>query len=102
MPKEKKEEKSEHHVKPYDVVGHSLQTRYCIDHPGVMLARISEGVFQCSLDGSVFNYETGFTTQDGTHISGGSISNQTPMATEYQHNDTRCFDSREKVLNTIN
>jgi len=54
-----------------------LSTRYCPDHPGTQIARIGEHVWQCELDKKVYNFETGFTMEDGTKVPGGDVSGQT-------------------------
>ena len=35
------------------------QSRYCPEHPGVMLARVSDGVYQCPMSGDTYNYDKG-------------------------------------------
>lgn len=54
-----------------------LSSRYCPDHRGAQMARISETEYKCALDGKVYNYETGFTNYEGENIAGGSIQGQT-------------------------
>ncbi len=99
-PKNKDKKETKHSVKNYEG-GHgcsTLSTRYCPEHPGVMLGRIGELTYQCSLDGHVYNYEAGWVDADGTNHPGGSVAGQTPDSTGY---DTphRVFDSRENTLN---
>lgn len=53
-------------------------TRYCPDHHGVSLYRLADGVYQCPLDRSVYDYNEGFTTQDGKEHNGGSVAEMTP------------------------
>jgi len=81
--------------------GHALQTRHCPDHIGDQLARVGPGTYQCSRDGAIYNWETGFKTMDGEEVGGGSISNQTEMSTPYA-SPARIFDSRQNIINTIN
>ncbi len=79
----------------------SLSSRYCPDHRGVMLGRISEGNYQCPIDGKIYNYETGFTNYEGQAVHGGSIANQTSSVTSYEI-PHRIYDTRENIINTIN
>jgi hypothetical protein len=88
----------QHHVAPYQQTkAPSLSTRYCPDHPSVMLGRISEGVWQCNLDGVTYNWSEGFETKDKQIWPSGSISNQTPSSTEYE-SPHRIFDTRDTAL----
>jgi hypothetical protein len=97
-----REGRKDHHVHTYQQTGAiSLSTRYCPEHVGVTLGRISDGTFQCPLDGAVYNWEAGWTDYDGNQHPGGSVAAQTPESTEYAI-PHRIFDSREKILNTIN
>jgi hypothetical protein len=61
----------------------TMHSRYCPDHPGVSLYRIADSVFQCPLDRSVYDYEKGFTTQDGKEHAGGTIAEMTPNWPEF-------------------
>lgn len=54
-----------------------LSTRYCPDHPGASITRIADGIFQCSLDNKIYNYNDGFETMKGNKIPGGTVSGQT-------------------------
>ena len=54
-----------------------LSSRYCPDHPGVQLARVGEHRWQCELDKKIYDFETGFTKEDGTKVPGGDVSEQT-------------------------
>mgnify|MGYP001297310294 CR=1 FL=1 len=58
-------------------------SRYCPEHPGVSLYRIADSVFQCPLDRTIYDYEKGFTTQDGKEHSGGNIAEMTPDFPEF-------------------
>ncbi|MFA5024024.1 MAG: hypothetical protein WC523_03670 [Patescibacteria group bacterium] len=89
---------TEHHNKPYqETKAPTLSIRHCPDHIGVQLGRIGDGTYQCSEDGAIFNWETGWTGPDGKVNPGGSVAAQTPQSTEYgiPH---RIFDAREKAL----
>lgn len=88
-------------AKPYGPMTHALSTRHCPDHIGVGLKRVGEGIYQCMLDGAIYNYEVGFTDQNGHKVPGGSVATQTPNASEYAI-PSRLFDSRESIMPTIN
>lgn len=92
----------EHSVSTYKPHEGSLSTRYCPNHIGDQLSRVGPGSFQCSRDGEIFNWEMGYTTFDGVQVPGGSIAGQTPSETNYGGVPNRIFDSRDKVLNTVN
>ncbi|HUU87533.1 MAG TPA: hypothetical protein VMX17_07235, partial [Candidatus Glassbacteria bacterium] len=57
----------------------SLLTRYCPDHVGVQLYRQSETERKCPVDGKIYNYSEGFTTEDGTRNPGGTVEGQTQL-----------------------
>lgn len=54
----------------------TVPTRQCPDHPGQQTARLEDGVRQCLLDNKIYNFVTGFVTEDGVKHSGGSVTNQ--------------------------
>jgi hypothetical protein len=80
----------------------SLSTRYCPDHNGVQAIRISERIYQCPIDGKIYNYETGYTNYKGQQVPGGSIAAQTPTSTDFGGIPMRVYDSRQTILNRIN
>lgn len=80
----------------------SLSTRYCPDHIGVQAARISERVYQCPIDGKVYNYELGYENYQGQKVPGGSIAAQTPTSSNYGGIPMRIYDSRQSILNKVN
>ena len=53
-----------------------LNSRYCPDHPGVMVVRVGDHKDQCVLDHKVYDYEVGYTLNDGTKVPGGNVSEQ--------------------------
>jgi hypothetical protein len=79
----------------------TLSTRYCPDHHGVQAVRVSERVYQCPIDGRMYDYEGGYVDYSGQRIPGGNIANQTPSSTPYAL-PQRLFDSRQNIINTIN
>lgn len=60
-----------------------LTTRHCSDHPGVMLVRISDGVFYCPLNGKQYDYNSGFTTENGHKVPATSVKGQSDDQNEY-------------------
>lgn len=72
----------------------ALSTRTCPDHHGTMVARIGEDTWQCPLDKKVYNFQTGFTMQNGEKNPGGSVADQT----KENHNTYTMFDSRQERL----
>jgi|GEM_PF-5403971 len=71
-------------TKKADLFGPVQQmTRHCPDHPGVALARVSDKIYQCSLDGQIYDFERGFTTEDGEEHRGGSVAQMTPDSPGY-------------------
>jgi hypothetical protein len=95
----KKEEEEELPIKP----GHlaALSSRYCPDHRGVQAFRVSDRVFQCPIDGRMYDYEGGYVDYNGQMVPGGSIANQTPNTMPYQL-PQRLYDPNQYVLNTMN
>jgi hypothetical protein len=91
-------EKSEM-TKTYRILEQPLSTRYCPDHPGgVQLQRIGDHVFQCELDKKSYDFENGYTLQDGTRVPGGSVQEQGKnINTTYQS----LFDSRSERLQSL-
>ena len=79
----------------------SLSTRYCPDHIGVQASRISERIYQCPIDGRVYNYEVGYKNYQGQRVPGGSVAAQTPTTTDYGGIPMRIYDSRQSILNKI-
>jgi hypothetical protein len=57
----------------------TMPTRQCPDHPGQQMARVSDNVKQCMLDGKVYDFEQGFKTEDGVMHPGGSVQAQNSL-----------------------
>ncbi len=81
--------------KEYRPMEAPLSARHCISHPGAMLARISEGIWQCPMDHQIINTETGYTTLSGNKIPPGSVAEQTP---KYHEDGHQMFDHRDDRL----
>jgi hypothetical protein len=61
----------------------SLLTRYSPDYPGVMMQRISDGVYQDLLSKKVYDFHSGFISDSGERYYGGSVAYQTPTTMNY-------------------
>ena len=66
-------------TKQLDVLEAPLSSRYCPDHPGAQIARVGEHMWQCELDKKIYNFETGFTLNNGNKVPGGDVANQTQI-----------------------
>jgi len=64
-------------TKQMEILEAPLSSRYCPDHPGAQIARVGEHMWQCELDKKVYNFETGFTLNNGNKVPGGDVANQT-------------------------
>jgi hypothetical protein len=84
-------------TKKLDINEHPLSTRYCPDHAGVQISRVGEHMYQCEMDKKVYNFESGYTLNDGTHVPGGDVSLQTQNLNVPYH---AIFDTREGRLGT--
>lgn len=62
-----------------DVFDRSLSTRYSPDRVGVMARRIADGVYQDPITNKVYDWNEGFTTEDGEKFNGGRVSLQTDL-----------------------
>lgn len=61
----------------------TLSVGTCPDHRGLRLLHVGDGVYQCPLDGKVYNWTEGFTALDGTKYRGGRVDLQTPDNTAW-------------------
>ena len=73
----------------------SVQTRYCPEHAAVMLAHVGDQVYQCPIDGKMYNYVEGYTA-DGEKIPGASIAGQTPEVPYWTVSPAALFETRPK------
>lgn len=83
-------------TKQYKIMEAPLSTRYCPIHAGVQLARVGQSLYQCELDKKVFDYENGYTLENGDKVPGGDVANQTQSLDLLSQN---IFDTREGRLN---
>ena len=82
-------------TKQYKILEAPLSSRYCPDHSGVQIARIGEHMWMCELDKKTYNFETGFTLNNGDKVPGGDVAEQTQMSSRPSH---AIFDTREGRL----
>lgn len=80
------------YYKEYRPMEAPLSTRYCPDHPGAQIMRVSDHVWQCDLDKKSYDFNTGFTTATGAKVPGSNVENQTKV---YQGEPVSVFDTRE-------
>ncbi len=71
-----------------------LSTRYSPDYPGVSLVRLEDGVYQDSLNGKVYDFNLGWTSEKGQVFTGGSVADQTP-AIDDRNSYYQTFDDRQ-------
>jgi hypothetical protein len=78
-------------LKDYEILEAPLSTRYCPDHAGANLIRVGDHVWQCELDKKVYDFESGFTLNNGRKVPGSNVSNQTQIDNTYNtvFNDSR-------------
>tara|TARA_R110002020_G_scaffold50716_7_gene143281 strand:+ start:70466 stop:70933 length:468 start_codon:yes stop_codon:yes gene_type:complete len=57
----------------------SLSTRYSPDRVGVQARRVGDGVYQDPYTNKVYDYNEGFTTEDGSVFPGGSPALQSSL-----------------------
>lgn len=87
-------------VKEFRPLEAPLSTRTCPDHPGALLARTEDHVYQCQLDKAYYNYQAGFTTMKGNKVPGGSVQNQT-RDFDNPVGENLSFNTRESRLNEV-
>jgi hypothetical protein len=74
-----------------------LSSRYCPDHAGVQITRVGQGMWQCEMDKKVYNFESGYTLNNGDHVPGGDVSQQTQGLNVPYH---AIFDTRDDRINS--
>lgn len=65
--------------RPHD---RSLSTRYSPDRVGIQARRLADGVYQDPYTNKIYDWNDGFTTEDGQKFSGGHVSLQTDLTTK--------------------
>lgn len=82
-------------IKEYRIMQSPLSTRYDPDHPGVMLNRIGEGIWQSEMTKKLYNFNEGYTLNTGVKVPGSDVSEQTQVdPREFE----TIFDTREERL----
>lgn len=82
-------------TKTYRIMESPLSSRYCPDHPGTPIARVGDNVWQCDLDKKTYNFEQGFTLENGSKVPGGSVANQGDI---YEEPPAVMFSTREERI----
>lgn len=62
--------------RPHD---RSMSTRYSPDRVGVQARRLADGVYQDPYTNKIYDWNAGFSTEDGQKFNGGHVSLQTDM-----------------------
>ena len=57
----------------------SLSTRYSPDRVGVQARRLADGVYQDPYTNKIYDWNEGFSTEDGQKFSGGHVALQTDL-----------------------
>lgn len=72
----------------YRPLEHPLSMRTCPDHYGAQIAKLSDDVWQCSIDHKIYDFKNGFITMTGKFVPGTSIENQTAQFGENKSGDS--------------
>lgn len=86
-------------VRQYKPNEHALSSRYSPDMPGVSLMRIADGVWQDPITKKIYNYEAGYTLDNGSKVPGSSISQQTQNMADNVEQKLN-FSTRDDQLNS--
>ena len=85
-------------VKEYRPLEAPLSNRYCPDHSGTMVMRVSDDVYACPIDGKHYNYREGFTTMKGNKIPGTSVDQQSASVQDSVRQQATSFSTRESKI----
>jgi hypothetical protein len=77
-----------------------LRSRHCPDHAGVMLMRLTDDEFQCPMDKKIYNFRDGYTKENGTHVPGRSVGEQSQLRGQYRNQYT-VYDTRFERMNQM-
>lgn len=95
------ENRKEHHLETHRGTPKSLSTRYSPELPGVPLMHVSDGVYQDFLTKKIYDFNKGFTLQNGEKVPGGSVKHQTPNYGQ-TGGSARMFETRQnRRANTV-
>lgn len=72
----------------------TLSVANCPDHRGTRLIHVDDSVYQCPIDGKVYNWAEGFTALDGTKYRGGDVASQTPDTPSWGGAPSRWFEGQ--------
>lgn len=62
----------------------TMVSRQCPDHPGQQLIRLADNVRQCPLDYKIYDFQHGFTTEDGVRHNGGTVEAQNSFGPNFR------------------
>ncbi len=86
-------------TKDYRIMEHALSTRYDPSMPGVLTHRVGDGVWQSEMTKKVYDYNEGYSLDNGSKVPGSSVSEQTHVDNREMHS---VFDTREGRLGQYN
>jgi hypothetical protein len=75
----------------------SLSTRYCMEHHGFSMIRVGENEYQCPVDHKVFNFQTGFTLNNGKMVAPAGVEYQSRYMLDHSPGHA-IFDTRAQRL----
>ncbi len=84
-------------AKTYRPLSAPLSQRHCVDHPGFMLSRVGDDLWQCQADHKIYSWKNGFETLNGDKVPGGSVEGQSQYVQNNQA-EGQMFDSRNSRL----
>lgn len=93
-------EHEDSHV-PTEYVAPHLSTRYSPDRVGIQAMRVSDGVFQDPYTNKVYDYNEGFSTEDGSSFPPGHASLQTNIMHLATHLDGKGFVKEADYLDVL-
>lgn len=99
IPRFKKELEERAALPIQDPAEGTLSTRYCPDHTGTQSIRVAEHLYQCPLDGKIYNYLSGYTNYKGQQVLGGSVKEQTPANSNFGGVPMMIYDPRANIIN---
>jgi len=82
--------------KEYRIMEHALSARSCPEHHGAQMQRISDHMWRCCMDGKIYNYLTGYTTERNEKVPGGDVAEQTKTMSQLESH--QIFNTRESEL----
>ena len=86
---------------PTEYVAPHLSTRYSPDRIGVQAVRVSDGVYKDPYTNKEYDYNEGFSTEDGRTFPGGSPSFQTSLLHLGNHLDQIGLYKEASIIDKI-